>query len=293
MSKVLVTGGAGFIASYVIEQLLRQGCEVVTTVRHDGWKVDPFYGPLLSQCEVYAVDARDAAGMYHIIEKVDGVIHLAAILGTRHVNNAWNFYDNNLRGTINVLEACRDFGVPMTFISVGNYFEHNNYSNSKVAAEREVLKYAKYCGVKANVVRALNAIGGRQKVKNTGKIMSTYVTNALKGLPLQVYGGKNDCSVMDMVFAGDVANVLVNVLYMTMEGKANAQIFEAGTGKGYRVFEIAERVIALTNSTSTIEEIPMRPGETPQSVVVAKSPFPMQYRELDDVIMETVGWFSK
>lgn len=78
MKKVLVTGGMGFIASYVIEELLHQGFEIITTVRGElssrvGW---------LENATIYNLDMRDKAGMYSVIQKVDGVIHLAGLLGT-------------------------------------------------------------------------------------------------------------------------------------------------------------------------------------------------------------------
>lgn len=290
MERVLVTGSNGFIASHVIEELHNRGFFVVGLQRSQR---DLGEGPHRPD-EVYLGDVRDAALVHKIVEQVDGVVHLAAILGTKHVENAWKWYDNNVRGTLNVLDAAREFDTPLVYISVGNFFEHNNYSNSKVSAEREVLKYAKYLGVRANIVRALNAVGPRQKVKNTGKIMSTFSTLAIENKPLKVYGGKENCSKMDLVYVGDVAKVLVDVLVKTANNElAPAQKFEAGTGKAPTVYEIAEWVIEAAGSSSQIEEVPMREGETPGSVVVAEDPYPIEYKDIKEVIKETVEFYRQ
>lgn len=298
MKKIGVSGGEGFIASYVIQELQARGYKVVTNVINNSWKSDEIYKDILKDCDVYNIDIRDSAGMMQMIGHCDSFIHLAGILGTRHVENAWNFYDINLKGAINILDALREFKIPGVFISVGNYFEHNNYSNSKVAAEREVFKYAKFLETKANVVRALNAVGARQKVRNTGKIMATFITQALRSEPINVYGGKDNCSIMDMVYAGDIAKVLCNVLldldkyYPDLKNKYG-NLFEAGTGVGYSVYEIAEMVKQMTGSSSQIIEVPMRDGESERSKVVAENPFPIDYKPLKEIIKETIDFYKK
>lgn len=292
MKKVLVSGSNGFLASYAIGELHDRGYYVVGLQRST--RTVKGITKRETPDEIYLGDVRDEALIHKLVEQVDGVLHLAAILGTGHQENVWPWYENNVKGTLNVLENCKEFGNPMVYISVGNFFEHNNYSNTKMAAEREVMKYAKYHGVKAGVVRALNAVGPRQKVKNTGKIMSTFITQALKNEPLKVYGGKDNCSKMDMVFAGDVAKVLVSHLEDIASGKvAPATKVEAGTGVAPTVYEIAQMVISACDSKSEIEEVPMRFGETPGSTVIAENPYPIEYRPLDEVINETVAFYRE
>ena len=294
MKKVAVTASNGYIPSYVIAELHDRGYTVVGLQR--SMKTVPGITKKETPDEIYLGDVRDKALIHKLVEQVDGVIHLAAILGTKHTANVWHWYENNVLGTLNVLDACEEFDTPIVYISVGNFFEHNNYSNSKMAAEREVMKYAKYRGVRGGVVRALNAVGPRQKVKNTGKIMSTFITRALAGEDLMVYGGKEDCSLMDMIYAGDVAKVLVNHLEDIAFGAVPpATKVEAGVGLegSYKVWDIAEMVVKAAKSKSKIIEVPMRDGETPGSAVVAENPYPIEYRGLDDVIKETVKFYKK
>ena len=292
MKKIYVSGTNGFIPSYVVGELHDRGYYVVGLQR--SMRTVKGITKRETPDEIYLGDVRDRALAQKLVEQCDGVIHLAAILGTKHQENVWPWYENNVLGVLNTLEACREFNVPMVYISVGNFFEHNNYSNTKMAAEREVMKYAKYLGVRGGVVRALNAVGPRQKVKNTGKIMSTFITQALKDEPLTVYGGRDNCSKMDMVYAGDVAKVLVTHLEDITSGiSAPATKVEAGTGLAPTVYEIAQMIISACDSKSEIIEVPMRDGETPGSTVVAENPFPIEYRDLNEVVKETVDFYRE
>lgn len=290
MKTVLITGGNGFIAGHTIEAALKRGYKVITNVRGDSYPAASASSTYLLHTDVtlYHTDSRDKVAMRSLIEQVDGVINLAGILGTKHVDNARDFYENNVFSALNVFDACSEFGVPVVQIAVGNHFETNNYSNSKTAAERDLLMYTRFKGLKGNIVRGLNVIGPRQKVRNTGKIAPTFITKALTGEPLQVYGGKDNCGIMDCLYVKDIANILLDVL----EKDTYGNIYEAGTGVGIPVWEIAEAVVRLTGSKSEIQEVPMRAGESNRSVVVAKDPYPYNYTPFEEVLKETIKYYK-
>lgn len=283
--KILITGGAGFIASHTIQEALNLGYEVVTNARFLE-PTNPIYD--VSKVTRYVADIRDKVAMRAIIEKVDGVINLAGILGTKHVDQGREFYENNLFGAMNVFDACLEFNIPVVQISVGNYFETNDYSNSKYAAERECLKYARYREMKGNIVRGLNAYGEAQKVKNTGKIVPTFITKALNNEPLSVYGGKNDCGLMDMIYVKDLAKILIDAL---TNQNTYGNVFEAGNGYGIKVWDIAKKIVELCDSKSEILEVPMRSGEQKGSVVVAQKPYPIQYTDLEEGLKKTIAYY--
>ncbi len=292
MKRILITGGAGFIASHTIQAALQRGYDVVTNVRDaNASSLNYLDESEYDRVSVYPIDMRDEAGIYSLVEKVDGVIHLAGLLGTKNVNQSWLYYDINVRGALNLLEACTNLNVPMVGIAVGNWFETNNYSNSKFAAEREMLKYARYRGTRVNIVRGLNAYGERQKVIGTGKIIPTFITQALNSEPIHVYGGQDACGVMDMVEVGDVANVLLNVLEQTNETPSYGNVYEAGTGVGLSVWDIAQTIVAKVRSKSEILAVPMRNGESERSVVVAQNPYPYPYLSLDEAIDNVIAWY--
>lgn len=287
--KILITGGYGFIAGYVAEELKRRKFEVYVTVRH--LEVDPI---MELWDGFYQVDIRDDAGMYGAIEKVDGVIHLAGLLGTsENIRQAKIMNDVNINGALNVLNACDNFGIPLSMIAVGNHFENNTYSISKTTAERYGLMYAKNFKTKVNVVRALNAIGPRQKWGKINKILPTFINRALRNEDILVYGGKDKCGIMDMVYVGDVAQVLIQAMIHAGKGEIG-NLFEAGTGIGMPVWEIAEKVLkAVPESKSKLVEVPMRAGESERSEVVAQVPYGIEYRDFDSVLKECVDYYRK
>lgn len=289
MKKVAITGLDGFIARHTIQEAKKRGYKVVGNLRHS--RVN---NEVLDDVNIYYTDIRDKAGVYGMIEHCDGVIHLAGLLGTaENIRQAEIMNEVNVGGALNVLNACDNFQIPCVMIGVGNYFELNTYSISKTTAERYALMYAKNFGTPVNIVRALNAIGTHQKWGKINKILPTFINKALRGEDITIYGGKENCSVMDLVWAGDVAKVLIEVLEMTDQGKAKGEIFEAGTGVGYKVFEIAEMVVDMVGSSSKLVEAPMRYGESVKSEVVAKHPFPIEYRGLKDVISEAIDYYRK
>jgi len=286
MKKVLVTGGHGFLAGYVIEELKRQNIQPVVTVRHSE------LNPILNDCIIYQVDILDEPGIYGAIEHCDGVIHLAGLLGTsENIRQAKIMNEVNINGALHVLNACDNFNVPCVLIGVGNHFENNTYSISKTTAERYGLMYASNFGTKVNVVRAFNAIGPRQKWGKINKILPTFINKAIRNEDIQVYGGKDNCGLMDLVYAGDVARVLIDVLKETEKG-IKGQIFEAGTGIGYPVYGIAEDIIELSHSHSNIIEVPMRKGESLRSKVIASNPYPYKYTDITDVIKLTIKYYE-
>lgn len=288
MKKILITGGAGFIASHTIKEAISRGYKVITNVRSNDY---PGYLDELG-VEVYQIDSRDQVGMYSLVEKVDGVINLAGILGTKHIGNPWMFYENNVQSVIYLIEACKEFNTPLVQIGVGNWFEHNNYSNSKYAAEREVLKSVKFEGLRANIVRGLNSYGERQKIKNTGKIIPTFVDNALNGRDLQVYGGRDNCGLMDMIYVGDLAKVLVGTLELTDKGEINGDVVEAGSGEVHTVWDIANIIVELTNSNSDVVEVPMRLGESKKSVVKAQAAALPIMVSLSEGLEKTINYYK-
>lgn len=161
--------------------------------------------------------------------------------------------------------------------------------------------YAKEHGVKVNVVRALNAFGERQKYYPVRKMMPSFITRALKGQDIEVYG--DGLQVMDFVYVKDVAKVLLSALQIAgvdplkdiVPGLQSntGNIFEAGTGGGLSVKEWAEKVIKLSGSSSQIKHLDMRPGEPVGSSVVAEKPFDFPYTNVDEALTRTIEWYRK
>ena len=289
IEKVLVTGGNGFIGGHVVDNLKKRGHDVIIFDRYKDNKsgerkdVQYFYG-----------DIRDHECVSEAIYHSDGVIHLAGILGTQEtVKTPIPSVKTNIEGGLNVFEACAHYNKKAVNIAVGNHWMNNPYSITKTTAERFALMYNKERGAKIAVVRGLNAFGPRQKVGPVRKITPNFVIPALKNENILIYG--NGEQGMDMIYVGDMAEILVRAL--VINHNTYDTVFEAGTGKAPTVNEIAESVIKLTKSKSKIEHTVMRPGEEENSVVVADittlKPLGFdKFVSLEEGLKKTIPWYE-
>lgn len=258
--KVLVTGGTGFIGSWVVEELKQMGHTPVVLDHHNRnhqTDVETFYG-----------DVRDDIAVVEAVAHVDAVIHLAAVLGTQEtIANPRPAAHTNLLGALNVFTAVHQYEVPAVYIAVGNHWMNNTYSISKTAAERFAFMFNKELDTKIAVVRALNAYGpgqaatppwGESKVR---KIMPAFVCRALADEPIEIYGSGDQ--VMDMIYVQDVARTLIAGL----GAPRHDVVYEAGSGNATTVNDVADVVIDIVGSGSKVYA-PMRPGEPDHSVVL-------------------------
>lgn len=296
MSKVLVTGGRGFIGSYVVRRLMAEGRTAVILDRHaDAAKVNP------DGTEVVLGDIRDATAVTEAMAHVDGWIHLAGVLGTQEaVMNPRPAAETNVLGGINVLEAATQYKLPGVVIGVGNHWMRNTYAISKTMIERFCEMYRQERDLQVTVVRGLNAYGPGQSVaapfgpSKVRKITPSFACRALTGEPIEVYGDGQQ--IMDMIHVRDLANVLVDALFYTEKHEAQAAVLEAGTGRRTTVLDVAQAVISAAGR-GEIKFLPMRPGEPAGSVVLADpSTLPpiadaSTFTTLEDGIAETVNWY--
>ncbi|HLE82336.1 MAG TPA: NAD-dependent epimerase/dehydratase family protein [Dehalococcoidia bacterium] len=271
--RVLVTGGSGFIGGHVVARLRGQGHEPVLFDRH-----------AQTGSEVFLGDVRDYAGVDAAVGDCDGVIHLAAVLGTQESLGAIDTAVNvNVNGSLNVFNAVRRYGLPAVYIAVGNHWMNNPYSISKTTAERFALMFNKEFGTTIAVVRAYNAYGPGQKAGPVRKIIPNFIIPALRDEELIVYG--DGSQVMDMIYVGDVASILVRAL-------GQCVVIEAGTGRHTTVRQIAELVCEIVGR-GRIVHVPMRPGEPPGSVVVAPEPLSSDVVPLEEGLRLTIPYYER
>lgn len=298
MHTIGVTG-VGFIGLYVVEELLDRGYGVVAFDHHK--KPDGYYP---EGVEVFLGDIRDATDVTEFAAHVDGIIHLAACLGTQEtVKNPRPATETNILGGLNVLEAAAQYDLPVTYIGVGNHFMNNTYSITKTTIERFVDMYNRFRGTRVNVVRAVNAYGARQLAAEpfahgkVRKITPAFVCRALSNMPIEIYG--DGSQVSDMVYVGDVAKALVTSLEKANEGKVFGEAVEVGDGAQHTVKEVAELVIKLTGSEAGIKYLPMRPGENVGDKVFA-DPKTLKHVDmtvkdlmpLEDGMQATINYFK-
>ena len=260
MKKILVTGGSGFIGSAVVHNLIAKSYEVTVFDRNPREHLHK-YPPEVS---VYYGDVTNVAQVIEAVQQNDGVIHLAAMLGTQEtIDNPIPVTTVNTIGSLNVFNAIRQFNRRAVYIAVGNHWMNNPYSISKTTAERYAYMYNKESGTKIAVVRGMNVFGPGQKNAPVRKMMSNFIIDALYERPLTVYGGGTQ--IMDWIYVDDIAEILVRAL--VMEHNVYDRCFEAGLCGDTTVLHVAEKILELTGSLSSIDTVAMRKGEIPNSVV--------------------------
>jgi UDP-glucose 4-epimerase len=249
MTRILVTGGGGFIGSAV------RRVSDADIVNFD-----------------HPADIRDADAVDQAVAHVDAVINLAGILGTEEtLGHETESVAVNILGALNVADACERHDVPLVQIGTGHRGQPNVYAITKACAEDLILARVRWGGLQANVVRAFHAYGPGQKAPppygkaTVRKIIPAFVCAALAGDPLIVNG--TGMQTIDLVHVDEVARVLLDGLSGPF-----GQTIEAGTGTPITVFQAAKDVIAACGSSSEIVLTSMRQGEPLMSSVYATHP---------------------
>jgi UDP-glucose 4-epimerase len=290
MMRVGITGGAGFIGGHVVKALQARAIEPVV-FDHMG------RGLMLG-------DVRDRTAVFELAAHVDGIIHLAAVLGTQEtIRDPRPAAETNILGGLNVLEACENYNIPVVNIAVGNWWMRNTYSTTKHTVERLLEQYRDNLNLRAVNVRAVNAYGpgqsaaapfGSAKVR---KIIPSFVCRALSGEPIEVYGDGQQVS--DMVYVTDVADTLVSALVTAESGEVPGHVIEVGPSEHNTVLSVAELVRDLVGH-GEIRHLPMRPGEDVGATVTANNET-LAAVGIDRTYLtplrlglaETIEWFKK
>lgn len=315
--KIGITGGAGFIGGWTAAVALERGHDVVILDRRGRWMHEHPALPEVPEgrtVETFLGDVMDSVAMCELAAHTDGIIHLAACLGTQEtIQNPRPAALTNVLGGLNFLEAVAQYDIAGCYIGVGNHWMDNTYSISKTTVERFVRMFNAERGTVVNIVRAVNAYGPGQSMAppygpaKVRKITPAFIARALTGAPLEVYGDGEQVS--DMVHVRDVALALVRGLEESHAGHTIPYAVEVGPELSATVNEVAEQVVAsafiqdvhVAPATGpTIVHLPMRPGETAGAVVKADTStlaaLGMDSADLIDLrtgLGETVAWFAK
>lgn len=240
--NVLVTGGRGFIGSAVNTWLNNHN--------HTGYSFD------------LPNDIRSLDNLVEQTKGMDAVIHLAGVLGTHELfDEVDKAIDVNVRGTANVLEACRRNGLRFVGITMPQVFP-SVYTATKVAATRLASAFHHTYGVPVSHVRAYNAFGEGQHhgPSHPQKIIPTFAVNTWAGLPIPVWG--DGTQTVDLIYVDDLAHMLVDAL-----NHGNDITFDGGTGVAFSVNETVEMVANAAGKSVEVDYLPMRRGETPTNIV--------------------------
>jgi UDP-glucose 4-epimerase len=271
MSRVLVTGGAGFIGSNTVDLLLSRGYDVcVVDNLSTGKKENLSPKARLHRCDITQPRLLDSLMQK---EKPDAVIHLAAQIDVRKsVRDPVYDASVNLLGSINLLESCRKHKVKkMVYSSSGGaiYGEPIRfpcdeshpirpicpYGVSKYAVEKYVEMYGKLYGIDYNIMRYGNVYGPRQDPRGEAGVVAIFTGLLHKGKQPVIWGDGEQ--TRDFVYVGDVA--AANLAGLEQEGKSKA--YNIGSGSPTSVNQLTQTLIDFIGAKVQPRHAAAVPGE--------------------------------
>jgi UDP-glucuronate 4-epimerase len=280
MGRVLVTGGAGFIGSHLLEALLGRGCDAATVDNFDD-----FYAPAIKRrnlkevsrrgsVPLFEADIRDAPALQKVFSatKPEVVIHLAARAGVRPSIEQPALYEAvNVAGTVNLLTLARDFGVrKFIFISSSSVYGATSrvpfvedqvemrpvspYAATKLAGELMCFTYSHLFQLPVVCLRIFTVYGPRQR---PDLAIHKFAALIEAGKTIPMFG--DGSTSRDYTFVDDiVAGILAAVDYQTQ-----FDVFNLGNSHPCKLSELVQLVEKALGKRATVNSLPPQPGDVP------------------------------
>jgi len=285
--KALVTGGAGFIGSHIVDKLIDMGYEVIV-IDNEYSDNEQFYWN--EKAKNYKYDICDYTHTRPLYDSVDYVFHCAAEarIGPA-IKNPVNAMNINVIGTCTVLQcSCEAKVKRVMYSSTSSGYGLNDYPNtetqsddclnpysvSKVSGEKICKMYTDLYNLPTIIFRYFNVYGERSPQKGQyAPVIGIFLRQHAAGESLTVVGGGEQRR--DFVYVGDVVRANIMAAISNPDPEAFGQVYNVGTGKNYSVNEIAEQI------SDRIINITSRPGEAKTSLADISK------------IKKTFGWEPK
>ena len=271
--KILITGGSGFIGSYLCKNLLEQGHEVISLDNFSTGKFENI-AEFENARNFKSIEGSilDKELVKDLISSVDSCFHLAAAVGVQKIlDDPIGSLKTNLHGSENVIQACSESKINLVLASTSEIYGKNptqpltedsdrvigspllsrwTYSEAKAIDEALAHAYHSKHGLKVKIVRLFNTVGPRQSPAY-GMVIPRFFAAALAGKDLEIHGDGSQrrvfCHVDDAV--GGVME-----LWKHFDGHGEA--FNVGGVEEISILNLAKKIIEVTNSNSKINFIP-------------------------------------
>jgi UDP-glucuronate decarboxylase len=271
-SGFLITGGAGFVGSHLCDELIKRGHKVVCLDNFSTGSEENI-AHLLSNPNFKLIRHDITAPFYYF--DIDAIFHLASPASPIHYQiDPVHTVKTNVLGTINVLELAKKLKIPVLFTSTSEvygdplehpqretYFGNVNtlspracYDEGKRCAETLCMDYKRQFGIEVNIVRIFNTYGPRM-AKNDGRVVSNFITQALKNEDITIYGDGSQTRSFQYI------NDLIYALIRMMEVDGFYGPVNLGNPEEYKISELAKIILELTNSKSKLVYHPLPEGD--------------------------------
>ncbi|WP_312470769.1 NAD-dependent 4,6-dehydratase LegB [Neobacillus sp.] len=315
--KILVTGADGFIGSHLTETLIRQGYDVRAFVYYNsfnswGW-LDSTSKDIKKNLEVFSGDIRDPNGVKEAMKGCDTVLHLASLIAIPYSYHSPDTYvDTNIKGTLNILQAAREFGISKivhtstsevygTALYVPINENHplqgqSPYSASKIGADQMALSFYRSFETPVAIIRPFNTYGPRQSAR---AVIPTIITQLASGKVKIKLGALSP--TRDFNYVKDTVSGFISIMNSK---KAIGEVINIGSNYEISIGETAEVIADVMGTKIEIEtdEIRLRPEKSEVERLWADNQKAIEllgwkpsYGGIEGFkqgIKETVEWFS-
>ena len=251
--NLVVTGGAGFIGSHLVEHLVNKGHSVTVVDNLHSGKIENLRS-IRNEIEFHEIDILDYGKLRSVVKNADGVFHEAALTVVQEsFTKQKEYHDVNVKGTENIFKLAKEFDFKVVFASSSSVYGNakkipitenfkrkslNPYGNTKLEGEYLAERYAKL-GVRVIGLRYFNVYGSQQNTAYAG-VITKFLENIANRKPPLIYG--DGLQVRDFVFVEDVAKVNL----MAMKSSVEHTFVNIGSGIAVSIRELANMIIHLS-----------------------------------------------
>ncbi|MCF6138729.1 NAD-dependent epimerase/dehydratase family protein [Pseudalkalibacillus berkeleyi] len=301
--KIMVTGGAGFIGSHLVDELIKQGHKVVVVdslVNGDLENVSP-------EANFYHMDINEP-GLHDVMvhERPEVVYHFGAQISVEHSNrNPLEDSFTNVNGTLKILNYCVELGVSkIIFASSAAIYgvpellpiqeghplsPISFYGVSKWSAERYITMYEKRFGLNYSILRFANVYGPRQNSLGQAGVITKFIINKLENKPIIIFGDGEQ--TRDFIYVKDVVQSCIRALT-----KGDHQIINISSGKEVSVRQLASVISKLSRQPFNYIYEQVVEGDIPNSCLANQhAKFSLDWKPntlLEEGLKETMDYYS-
>jgi UDP-glucose 4-epimerase len=283
VSKALVTGGAGFIGSHIVDELLKRGIETIIIDDLSTGSLANLSAHIKNKlCHIVIGDARKADELLRNVDGIDVVFHEAAIASVlRSVNEPMVVHDTNVNMTLELMNFCLRKNIKkFVFASSAAVYgvlgtkasedlvckPYSPYGATKLCVENYLNSYYHTYGLENVNLRYFNVYGPRQKLSDYSGVITVFINNLLRKQVPTIHG--DGLQVRDFVFVKDIVNA--NMLSMDSP-KAVGQTFNVATGSSTSIKNLLEVLQNITKTNDLGYQFgPKRAGDVKFGLAIAE-----------------------